>query len=334
MVESALPKLDPAILNTPEGQNWLKDLSIQQVANAVQDLPVPQKIHQNHRRFEARDKADTKVIKFDEDQGRVRYLSKPRSFDWSRSPHKAIPKDDAKILALKSLEELGIPSKEWGGIQIDTVMGQYFDPSVGNKPEPPFERERLVTVSRRMNDYNVFENYGRIAISNEGKISRLLAIWPQFKMARNLELRLRSEIVDTAAKYIFDAEKGAAVETEIDLVYVRAGYCFIPVAIVSFGDELTTGVEVAIPIVDVPPDKDYDGVEDKKDNCGEKSNPDQLDRDKDGVGDQCDNCPDKINPKQVDSNGDRVGDACDMGEKKDGDEEDNNPPAKRETLGS
>lgn len=315
-VAAAFPKLDPAILEAPEGEDWLKGLSVEQVAKAVDDLPAPQQVYQEPPWLEARDEADTKVIKVDEGRGRVRYLSEPRSFDWSRSPHKAVPEDVAKELALNSLDELGIPALEQGELRVDTVMGQHHDLSAGTEPEPPFERERLVSVYRQINGYDVFENYARIAVSNEGEIARLLAIWPQFRMARDLELRSQSEIVNTIAKYIFDVEQGAAVEVEIELAYIRAGYDFIPAAIVTFEDELLSEV-IAIPIIDIPPDKDLDGVEDAKDNCEDRSNPDQFDRDQDGVGDQCDNCPDKPNPKQVDSNGDRIGDACDPGEKED-----------------
>jgi hypothetical protein len=135
-------------------------------------------------------------------------------------------------------------------------------------------------------------------------------------MAEDLELKSRDEVIDTAAKHIFDVEQGAAVEVDIELAYVRAGYDFIPAAIVTFEDELLSEV-IIIPIVDIPPDKDLDGIEDTKDNCDDKSNPEQLDRDQDGVGDKCDNCPDVSNPKQDDSNGDHIGDACEPDEKED-----------------
>ena len=58
-------------------------------------------------------------------------------------------------------------------------------------------------------------------------------------------------------------------------------------------------------------DKDGDGVQDDKDNCPEKSNPDQSDKDNDGVGDVCDNCIEIPNPNQEDTNSNGIGDACD-----------------------
>jgi Thrombospondin type 3 repeat len=94
-------------------------------------------------------------------------------------------------------------------------------------------------------------------------------------------------------------------------------------------------------VVDVPLDKDKDGIPDAKDNCPGVANPNQLDSDGDGLGDACDetpfpdkdkdgvpdakdNCPDTVNPNQLDTDGDGLGDVCDKtpgGEPKDGDKD-------------
>gem|GEM_PF-1599931 len=57
-------------------------------------------------------------------------------------------------------------------------------------------------------------------------------------------------------------------------------------------------------------DQDADGVEDARDNCPAKANPEQLDKDGDKLGDDCDNCAALANPDQLDANADGVGDAC------------------------
>ena len=93
--------------------------------------------------------------------------------------------------------------------------------------------------------------------------------------------------------------------------------------------------EVADMIIDMdlPPDRDGDGVIDDEDNCPDVVNPDQLDGDGDMIGDLCDdgdgdgifdyipdgqggsvpydNCPDISNPDQRDSDWDQIGDVCD-----------------------
>lgn len=57
-------------------------------------------------------------------------------------------------------------------------------------------------------------------------------------------------------------------------------------------------------------DTDKDAYPDCRDNCPNKSNPNQSDLDSDLVGDACDNCPEDANPDQTDSDGNGLGDAC------------------------
>lgn len=80
-------------------------------------------------------------------------------------------------------------------------------------------------------------------------------------------------------------------------------------------------------VVDECTDVDGDGFGDPgfpastcaRDNCPERSNPDQADRDGDGFGDACDVCPDTFDPPQIDRDRDGLGDSCDSCVDVDGD---------------
>ena len=58
-------------------------------------------------------------------------------------------------------------------------------------------------------------------------------------------------------------------------------------------------------------DPDGDGLPNRRDNCNETYNPDQLDIDHDDVGDVCDNCTIVANHGQEDANDDGFGNRCD-----------------------
>ena len=87
------------------------------------------------------------------------------------------------------------------------------------------------------------------------------------------------------------------------------------------GSETEPGVDVPATYDDPLADDDGDGVENAKDNCWDRANPDQQDTDGDKQGDLCDNCPKVSNWDQWDSDKDGTGDPCDP-----------DPPAK--TCGS
>ena len=312
LIDSLLPAQLPSELARPiRGEDWPGKITPEGIAAAVGDLPAPQRVVTDGPLSEARDLEDTKLIKINRFSGRVRYIGKPRQFDWAKSPHMAIPESQALELAVKTLGELGLPAGEADSPRVDTVMGMGIGPGQNLQLAggAPFERERLITVPRLVNGYPVYENHARLAISNLGEVARLLAIWPQFVVPAGLELRPRAAVLGEAAQRVMDTVRGAAVEMAIELVYFRHGTNFLPAALVAF-DTPFLGEEILVPLVPVPPDKDLDGIPDEQDNCQDLANPMQEDRDKDGIGDACDNCPDVANRLQQDSNGDGTGDDC------------------------
>lgn len=312
VLDSILPAQFPAELVKPiRGEDWLGKITPEGVAAVVEDLPPPKRVVSDGPLTEARDDEDTKVVKINQFSGRLRYIGKPRQFDWATFPHKAVPEAEARELAVTTLLNLGLPTSEISNLRLDTVMGLGFGPGQNQQPTGglPFERERLITVPRQVNGFLVYENHARLAISNLGKVARVLAVWPQFIVPSGLELRPRLAVLNEAAQRVMDTVRGAAVEMAVELVYFRYGTVFLPAALVAF-DTPFLGEEIIVPLVPVPADEDLDGIPDEQDNCPDTPNPMQEDRDKDGVGDACDNCPDTANRLQQDSDGNGIGDAC------------------------
>lgn len=193
----------------------------------------------------------------------------------------------------------------------NTIAGMGGD-STGTSES--FEREKLVTLDRRVGGYLVFESMARVSVSNKGSICRILIReWPNFLLRNNgaLTLRSRTTIVDGITDQIVAAHKGIPIRIPgIQIGFERVGTDYIPMAVAAVVDE-DSGVLFHEPLVVIPADQDLDGVSDSQDNCPGMKNPDQRDIDQDGVGDPCDNCRLFPNPDQEDNDHDGLGDACD-----------------------
>jgi hypothetical protein len=305
-VAAALPQYGPDLLNVQAGPDWLEQIDLQTISGAMQDGAPPELVAIDGPRILARNAADTRFIKIDRLEGRVRWANKLRRFDWATFPHSAITESAAAEATLAAYGALGLPAEERGALQINVVMGQHIGPQGRT---PGHERERLTTINRMVNGYPVYGSQLRLAISNQAQYARLLVEWPRFIMPGGLALRTRLATINQIASQIWDAELGAAVNVTIHMAYVRFGDHYLPAAVVGFVDELSGQVDV-VPLVQVAIDSDQDGVSDDLDNCPQRYNPAQADSDGDGVGDACDNCPDAPNPLQEDNDNDGVGDMC------------------------
>jgi hypothetical protein len=305
-IDATLPVFGGSMLNVPAGADWMASVDVATVASAVGDLPAPGLIDQLGPLVVARDATDTKVVKLDYSQGRIRWANKTRRFDYDTSPHTAVAEVNAQQTLVAVADALGIPASERAAIEVVTVIGS---PVAPGGPEPIHERERLVSMSRVVNGFPIYGSMLRISVSNLGPAARLLVSWPRFIMPAGLTLLSRTEVVDFIAAAVWEAEFGAVVEMQITLAYYVIGLEYIPVAIVSFSDDVSGEVLVA-PLVEGPTDSDHDGTPDATDNCPDRSNPTQDDLDGDGYGTPCDNCPELSNPGQVDSDGDAIGDVC------------------------
>ena len=132
------------------------------------------------------------------------------------------------------------------------------------------------------------------------------------------QLRAAADAVVDAAEAVKQplAQLGPGIDTAVQLGLAD-----------QFMDSLLPALEALTRLL--PPDRDFDGVADDRDNCLLVANPRQQDGDGDGIGDACDagdeadvdfdgkpdaqdNCPSIFNPAQSDADGDGIGDACDL----------------------
>lgn len=312
-IRDLLPAFDASVLNVPDGPDWLRTLRIEVISRVLGDDP-PDTIFADGPHTWAMDSQDRNFIKIDLDRGRVRYGNRLRRFDFVRDTHVAVPAVQAFQLAREVALGFGVPAAEMdlndAASNVVTVGGQ--DYRSGDPSDIPFsthESEQMVTIVRRINGLPVMESFVRASVSNYGAISRALVRWPQFTMQQNLTLRSRESVIGDLALQIENAQFGADSEIDIYLAYARFGFRFVPVAVAEILDPYSGQIFYA-PLVELPPDRDMDGVPDAADNCPDIPNPRQEDRDNDGIGDLCDNCPFTHNPNQADSDRDGIGDVC------------------------
>ena len=311
LVEAALPAFDSQMLKVGAGTQWFGQVSVSKIGAAAGDSTGFQNIVQNGPLTEARDTADTKVAKIDSSRGRIRYINRSRGFAYKMSPHKTVSDSVASTVAQACLNNLGLPTNERGPLTFNIIAGMGQE-ATGVRES--FERDKLVTIDRRIGGYLVFESMARVSVSNKGLISRILVReWPNFLLRNNgvLTLRTRAAVIDGITDQIVAAQKGIAVRIPgIQIGFERVGVDYVPMAVAAVVDA-DSGVLFHEPLVAIPSDIDLDGVSDSLDNCPRHRNPDQRDLDKDGVGDICDNCRLFPNPAQEDNDHDGLGDACD-----------------------
>jgi hypothetical protein len=150
--------------------------------------------------------------------------------------------DSIKAIDLvnKVLSDLDIETNEIQSIQIDEVMGIGTTPQ-SKEPTDLFVKELLVTVQRGQNDINIFNSLTRLAINNDGKISRLLVRWPNFNLKEGLTLKDREWIIKEIISQIEKQEKGNPVALEMILAYTlteaEEETYYVPALVVTVKDD-------------------------------------------------------------------------------------------------
>jgi len=306
LIEQVLPNFGPDML-IPSGvrPSLFDEISPERVAGAFSDLP-PEQVVQGGGEVLAISGDDRRVVKIDRVEGRLRWINKDRR---PQLPGIGQPVEPgmASDLALQTAELLGIPTNETMPLE-PRVVWMGID-GTGDDAGEALPAQTMVDLMRQVNGYPVFESLFRLTINNEGLPARALLRWPRIQVPEGLELRPRPVVVEQIALEMFEMTQGAEIDATIKLAYAPLGRNFVPAAVVAF-DEKVTGEILVMPLVDLPPDTDRDGIADANDNCIDRYNPEQQDGDGDGVGDACDNCPATPNPGQFDDDEDGLGDAC------------------------
>lgn len=243
LVDAALPAFNSSMLTVANGPDWMAGKTVHQVAVAVQDSD-PGTIVTSGPIVMGYDPPDgPRRIKLDFSEGYIRYTNRLRSFHTS-SPCVAVSEAVAQSALTATLGALNLPTSEWGGVTIDTVVERGV---MGEGQDPPTETvceiERMVTLDRKAsNGYPIFESYARESVSNLNQRARLLIDWPRFVMTTGLTMRTRADVVMEMAQKIWEAESdesglGAEVDLEVSLGYMwirQNGW--IPVARAVFAD--------------------------------------------------------------------------------------------------
>lgn len=251
-VNSILPQYSGAMLDVPDGPDWIAGVTLPRLAASVSES-MPDTI--------ATDGPVTigyggpKWMKIDYSEGFIRYTNRDRCFQ-PDSPCTAIPEGSAQSGLYSTLGTLGCPSGEAGDVAVDLVSERSVDGETSQPQESTCEVERLVTLERKVGGtYPVFGSIARMAVSNLYQRARLLIRWPQFALEDGLLMRTRAEVVTEIAARILQAQKdesglGTPVEVDIRVGFLDTPAGYVPAAEVGFIDTYyrDAGVIISVPL--------------------------------------------------------------------------------------
>ena len=244
-VAEMLPGFSPSMLDAPEGARWLAGKTIHDVSQSVFDIDPREMASQGSMLIGWDPPDGPRYVKLDFDRGFVRYSNRERAFQ-EGSPCVAIPESAARGMFLESMNALGLPTEEWGPLDVALVMERSVEGDGGLRQEETCEVERLVTMERRSgNGFPIFDCWARGAISNLSTCSRMSVQWPRFVLAPGLMMRSRGEVISDLGRRIWEAESddsglGPRVDLNVQIGYVRTTAGFAPVAMAGWSD--TSGV--------------------------------------------------------------------------------------------
>lgn len=219
LVEKALPKWDKRILDVPIRKiNWVEKTSIPQIARAVKD-----EIKYKQEKWEMFEKAqdEKRIVKLDRTRGYIRFANQDRQFLFEKSSRQPVDPKKATQIAKETIKNLGLPIDELGQIRVDEVMA--IGATHGAKEASDnFAKEQLVTIQRVLNDVPIFDSMARLAISNSGRVARILVRWPHFDLKKDLELKDHEHIIQEIIAEIVRLEEGKPISLTAKLAYISS----------------------------------------------------------------------------------------------------------------
>jgi hypothetical protein len=217
MVEQALPDWGSEVLDAPADDNrWAEEITFDKILAALGDKdPLPPGLPEGALQVREAERA----IRLDPAQGKFRYANRKRSWNFDRDFQKPAfdpAKAEQQVLAVARL--LSAPLAQLTEARVDTQMGAGATAGAPRAADT-FEMYRLVLLSRQVGDLSVVGSDLRAVLAHDGQVQRMRVSWPSFSLARELQLRERSEVVSEAVQRILDQDPRRDTRVRARLVY-------------------------------------------------------------------------------------------------------------------
>ncbi|WP_447984646.1 hypothetical protein [Nitrospira sp. Nam74] len=215
LIDRALPKWSEGVLTVRDGQDWTATLDFRRVAEAMGDdlfklNELPPGI------TEVADKE--RSIRLVPQAGKVRYLNRSRAWDSAKGLAKAIEEKRAVEVVEKAMSRLGMPLEEAADARINTQMAAGA-PAGSEKIRDQYEMARIVAFPRTIANVPIYNSRVMAAVSNEGIIERFQAVWPTFRLKKELALLDRQSVIKQIAEQIARQNPDADLKVQAYLAY-------------------------------------------------------------------------------------------------------------------
>jgi hypothetical protein len=234
LVERALPQWDDSVMAVQDGKNWTEHVDIARVFAAMGDEAPPlRELPSGLTEISDHDR----TVRLVPQQGKVRYLNRGRAWNPSHRDSKAVDEQRAVSVARQVVGHLGIPEEEMSKPNITTQMAAGAKAGA-RQVQDRFEMARIVTLSRQIGKLPVYNSRVTAAVSNQGELERFQAVWPAFRLKRDVRILERRAVVDAITDRIVAQEPDGDVKIQAYLAYAPTSpddedITYVPALIVS-----------------------------------------------------------------------------------------------------